>query len=65
MKRRRLKQSMPFEERLAAFAQQAREEAAELPAGAEREDMLRKASQAETAASLNDWINSPGLQSPK
>jgi hypothetical protein len=65
MKRRRFKQTDPLQARLAAFAQDARVEAAKLPPGPEREEMLRKASQADTAAHLDEWCNSPGLQQPK
>lgn len=64
-KRRRFNQSMSFRDRLATFAQNAREEAARLPPGMERDDVLRKARQADTAAHLDDWANSPGLQAPK
>jgi hypothetical protein len=42
-----------------------REQTAEHAPGAERDDMLRKARQAETAAHLDEWVNSPGLQPPK
>jgi hypothetical protein len=65
MKRRRFKQSMPLKERLAAFAKEARERAAALPPGLVRDDMLRKARQADTAGHLDDWASSPGLQPPK
>jgi hypothetical protein len=65
MKRRRFKQTDSLQVRLAAFAQDARDEAAKLPPGIERDEMLRKASHADTAAHLDDWANSPGLQSPK
>jgi hypothetical protein len=64
-KRRRFNQSMSFRDRLATFAQNAREEAARLPPSMERDDVLRKARQADTAAHLDDWANSPGLQAPK
>ena len=64
-KRRRNKQTLSFKDRLASFAKQAREQAEELPPGAERDDMLRKARQADTASHLNEWVNSPGLQPPK
>ena len=63
--RRRYKQSISFQDRLATFAQDARDEAAKLPPGIERDDMLRKAQQADTAAHLDDWVNSPGLQPAK
>ncbi len=36
-----------------------------LPHGREREKLLRKARQLETACHVNEWISSPGLQSPK
>ena len=44
IKRRRFRQLVPFQDRLATFAQDARDEAAKLPPGIERDDMLRKAS---------------------
>jgi len=65
MMKRRFKQSRSLQDRLAAFAQDARDEAEKLPPGIERNNMLRKASQANTAAHLDDWANSPGLQPPK
>jgi hypothetical protein len=65
MKRRRLKQCVSFQDRLATFAQDARDEAAKRPPGIERDDMLRKARQADTAARLDDWANTHGLQPPK
>jgi hypothetical protein len=61
-KRRRFKHTASFEERLAAFAQEARERAEKLPPGPERNEALPKARQAETALHLTDWANSPGLQ---
>jgi hypothetical protein len=65
IKRRRFRQTASFQDRLTAFAQDAREEAAKLPPGVEQDDMLRKARQADTAAHLDEWANSPGLQPPK
>ena len=35
-----------------------------LPQGKEREDMMRKARQAETASQISAWLFSPGLQKP-
>jgi hypothetical protein len=63
--RRRFKQSGSLKDRLASFAKEVREKASRLPHGRERDDMLKKASQAETASHLDDWVNSPGLRSPK
>ena len=65
IKRRRIKQALSLKDRLAAFAKEARERAVNLPAGMLRDDILRKARQADTAAHLDEWVNSPGLQPPK
>jgi hypothetical protein len=64
-KRNRRKNSVPFDERLQKAAREAREAAQQLPQGAEREALLKKAKQAETAASLNEWLTSPSLQAPR
>jgi hypothetical protein len=63
-KRRRFKQTTPLKERLMAFAEQVREQASTLPPGPKREDLLKRASRADTAAHIDEWINSSGLQSP-
>lgn len=61
--RRRFKQDMPLKERLALEAQSLRQQADNaLPE--EREQLLRKARQAETASHLSDWLRSPGLKAP-
>jgi hypothetical protein len=62
LKRRGLKQTKPLKDRLVMFAKDLRERASRLPGGLEREDALRKARRADTAAHLDDWANSPGLQ---
>ncbi len=36
-----------------------------LPPGAEREELLRKARQTETASHMSEWLSSPGFQPPK
>ena len=64
-RRNRRKQTVPFDERLHSAADDARERAEKLPHGPERELLMKKASQAETAARINEWLTSPGLQSPK
>lgn len=64
MLRRRFKQTQPLEERLLEQAKRWREEA-QLPRPVmERESLLRKASQAEAAAHVTDWLTSRGLQTP-
>lgn len=64
-KRRRFKQIETFTDRLATFANLMRERASLLPSGIEKEELLSKARRADTAAHMNDWVNSPGLQPPK
>jgi len=41
-----------------------KEEAAKLPDGELKEQMLRKASQLHTASQISLWLSSPGLQPP-
>lgn len=36
-----------------------------MPLGIRREELLRKAQQAETAARIANWLASPGLQPPQ
>lgn len=62
--RRKSKQTDPLEARLAAEAERLREEADSLPRGAARDEMLRKARQAETGSQMSEWLRSPGLQPP-
>lgn len=64
-KRRRVKQTRSLEERMAEQAARLKERANQLPAGAEREALLRQARIAEMGAHLSDWLRSPGLQPPK
>jgi hypothetical protein len=42
-----------------------RAEAEQLPPGIAQDTLLKKARQAETAAHIDEWLKSPGLQSPK
>ena len=46
-------------------AKRLREKAKLLPHGAEREELIRKARQAETGSHMTEWLTSPGLQPPK
>jgi hypothetical protein len=65
-RRRRVKPATSsFEQRLTDQAKDLRERAKGLPAGKEREDLLRVARQAETAADITQWLSSPGQASPK
>jgi len=63
--RPRSNEHLSFNDRLSDWAKTVREQAALLPPGPERELMLKKARQADTAARLNEWAESPGLQPPK
>ena len=63
--RRRFQQDLSLQERLALYAEVARQKASLLRPGAEKEELLRKACQADTAAHLSGWVNSPGIQTPK
>jgi hypothetical protein len=65
MKRRRFKQTVSLEERLAEEVRRLREEAELLPHGPVRDAALRKARQAETGSHMTEWLTSPGLQAPK
>ena len=65
MKRLRFVPDKALGERLIEEARQARQKAAELPAGGERDAFLKKARQADTASRLDAWVESPELQPPK
>lgn len=65
MLRHRFKQIDFLRDRLALFAKNARHEAESLAPGMKRDDLLRKARRADTAAHIDDWAYSPGLQPPK
>ena len=62
--RRRFKQTISLEERLAEEARHLREEAELLPHGPVRDEALRRARQAETGAHMSEWLTSPGLKPP-
>nr|WP_284275894.1 hypothetical protein [Bradyrhizobium iriomotense] len=62
--RRRFKQIDPLDKRLTDAARQLRREAQDTPPGVERERLIRRARQAETASHINEWLTSPGLKPP-
>jgi hypothetical protein len=64
-RRRRFKQTTSFKDRLASFAEEARQQASELRPGPEQDALLKKARQADTASHIDEWANSSGLQPPK
>jgi hypothetical protein len=63
--RRLVKQTRPLEERMAEHVAKLKERVSQLPAGAEREVLLKRARIAEIGAHLSDWLTSPGLQPPE
>ena len=65
MERRRIKHEASFAERLAGQAQRLREQAQTLPPCIERDDLIRRAKQAEAASHINEWLSSPGSVAPK
>jgi len=56
---------LTFPDRLAKEAKRFRQEAETKPPGQERDELLRKARQAETAAQIDQWVASPGLKPPE
>jgi hypothetical protein len=54
--RRRIKHTVPFEERLEQQAKRLRDEARQLSLGRKRDELLKRARQAETAAHINRWL---------
>lgn len=49
---------------LVADAKRLRKEAASMRPGFERDQLLKRARQAETASRMSDWLHSPGLRPP-
>ena len=54
-----------LQDRISEWANDVRQQAAAMPPGRDRDELLKKLRQAETAMHLKDWAESPGLQSPK
>jgi hypothetical protein len=63
MQRRR---SVPhtFEENIAAEKAKLETQIAKLKPGPQRDELLKKIRQLETASHMSEWLSSPGLQSP-
>jgi hypothetical protein len=64
-KRNRSRPALPLQERLRQFALRAREMAAGLPPGQERDRLIETAVANESAAAIDRWLESRELQSPK
>ena len=65
MQRKRFTQTISLGDRLAEEAERLRQQARTVPAGKDRQSLLRKARQLETASHINEWLSSPGLQTPQ
>jgi len=65
MKRKRIKHTATFEQRLAMQAERLKERAQTVPPGKDREVLLKRVQQTETASRINAWLTSPGLRSPE
>ena len=63
--RRHIEHDHPLDVRLAQEAIRLRAAAKGIRPGATRQQMMRKAREAETAASITSWISSPRLQPPE
>ena len=64
MKHRRLAFPHSFEDQMAAEKCRLEEQTANLPAGPQKDALLDKIRELETAARMNEWLTSPGLQPP-
>jgi hypothetical protein len=65
IKQQRSKRQLSLQDRLSAWSKAIRAQADQVRPGPERDLLLRKARQADTASHLNDWANSLELQPPK
>ena len=54
-----------FEDQIAAEKERLEAEAAKLPPGPQKHELLRKISRLETASHINEWVTSPELQPPQ
>jgi hypothetical protein len=61
------RQSTPhtFEDQIAAEKARIEAQVAKLPPGPQKDGLLKKLRQLETASHINDWLSSPGLQPPR
>jgi hypothetical protein len=62
---RRFTQTISLEESLPEETKRLRKQTQGTPPGIERERLVRRARQLETASRMNEWLTSRGLQAPK
>jgi hypothetical protein len=61
----RRKRFLSLKDRLALYASEVRGRASLLPAGIEKDALLKKADQAETQSDIDDWTRLAGSRPPK
>ena len=64
LKRRRFKQTLNLSERLMEDVELLKAQLAKLAPGPERDQVVRRIRQNETASHIDEWLRSPGLQPP-
>ena len=62
--RRRVKHALTFEDRFACRAERLRDKARKMPVGELRDEVLRRARQAETALGITKWLTSSDHPKP-
>jgi hypothetical protein len=65
MQQRRRPRPHSFEDQLATEKARLRLQLASAPRGPERDMLITKLRQIETASHINEWLSSPGLQPPR
>ena len=65
MQQRRRSSPHSFEQQLAAEKARLRVQLENAPGGPERDMLVKKIRQIETASHINAWLSSPGLQPPR
>jgi hypothetical protein len=63
--RRRFTHQQPLQQRLENEAMRLRTQARGTHPGIERDRLIRRARQAETASHMDEWLRSPALDRPK
>jgi hypothetical protein len=64
MQRHRRSVPHSFEDQIAAEKSRLEAQAADLPPCPQKDALLKKIRQLETASHVNEWLTSPGLQPP-
>lgn len=65
LRRRFKKRALSLRDRLKNFSDELKAKASELRPGPEQDALLKRARIADTAAHIDNWASSPGLQPPR